>query len=135
MIEPRSITADDVQSGIRRLATDRPGVYARRDDSGAGCVNTEFVDGEYVASCIVGSFFVTILGVDAEEVPETGGYRSLLRHFVKLGWSFSEEAVMLLGIAQKMQDTREISWRSISGCMEAIEDVLGDGGQGFTQDD
>jgi hypothetical protein len=126
MTDVKHVSASRVEHALHRIAEKRPGVYARNDGLGGGCVNTEFVDGERVPSCIVGTFFVEELGIDVNEVPPTGVYTHLINTFKEKGWTFDRMAIALLGIAQKMQDTRMISWESIAECIGEIEVVVED---------
>jgi hypothetical protein len=99
-----------VLKGIRELAQARPGVY---DAPGTGCVNvTHDDDGNRVPSCIVGSFFSDLVGVD--NVPPTGTSDHVIEDLTIAGFvSVTPEAAFLLKTAQILQDTREVSWEVI----------------------
>ncbi len=130
MTDVKHVSADRVKYALLKIAEKKPGVYVRRDGLGGGCVNTEFVDGKQVPSCIVGTFFVEELGIDVNEVPSAGVYARLINTFERKGWTFDRMAIALLGIAQKMQDTRMISWESIAECIGEIEGVV----EGYARD-
>lgn len=120
------VNAKMVMDGIARLAKERPGIYSQRgDDPALGCVNIEVINGEMVGSCIVGSFLLDVLGVDALTIPENAGWRSTLRQVEReTHFEFDSEARHLLGMAQVLQDGREISWKAISHSMMAVLEVM-----------
>lgn len=120
------VNARMVMDGIARLAKERPGIYSQRGDNPAlGCVNVEVLNGEMVGSCIVGSFLLDVLGVSAQIIPESTGWRATLRQVERdTHFEFDSEARHLLGVAQVLQDGREISWKAISHSMVAVLEVM-----------
>lgn len=112
MSETKHVTSTMVMKGLMAAAEKRPGVYKRLDGHDYGCANTEVVDGKRVPSCIVGTFLVDTLGVDAEEVP-SGTYGVTIMGLEKEGWTFEPKAVAFLGMAQAMQDTRKVEWQTV----------------------
>lgn len=110
---PFEVTAWDVESGISELAKKRPGVYERRDGSLDGCVNVELIGGEKVPSCIVGSYFAMRVGV--ENVEQGGNVGSTIYDLTARGLiTVTPEARYMLAVAQKLQDTRKVSWSAIA---------------------
>jgi hypothetical protein len=120
------VNAEMVMDGIARLAKDRPGIYSQRgDDPALGCVNIEVLNGEMVGSCIVGSFLLDVLGVSAQIIPENAGWRGTLRQVERYThFEFDSEARHLLGMAQVLQDGKEISWKAISHSMVTVLEVM-----------
>lgn len=116
------ITRYDVQRHISELSMEKPGVYTRLESDGSGCVNTE-VDpgtGKIVPSCLVGSVLSRIIGV--QNVPSCGSSEDTLNTLIEEEKiTIDDDARFLLGVAQSMQDTLEISWRSIS---TVVNDLL-----------
>jgi hypothetical protein len=70
-------------------------------------------DGNRVPSCIVGSFFSGLVGVD--NVPPNGTSEHVIEDLTIAGLvSVTPEAAFLLRTAQTLQDTRKVSWEVIS---------------------
>lgn len=118
----REVTHIDVIDGIMQLAKERPGVYERKDGGNSGgCVNTEVVDGVRVGSCIVGSFLVDVLHVPFTQVQSAGGWRYTIKEVESHGdFTFTERAKYLLAMAQTLQDTRKVTWDTISDVIDEI---------------
>jgi len=106
-----------VLKGIRELAQARPGVY---DAPGTSCVNVTWDDdGNRMPSCIVGSFFSDLVGVD--NVPSNGTSDHVIEDLTIAGFvDVSPEAAFLLRTAQILQDTRKVSWEAISQVLAEI---------------
>lgn len=112
-----SVTALDVELGIEELATLKPGVYSRLDKDGEeemGCSNLHpDENGVMQPSCIVGSYFSMRVGM--ENVEENGNYASTISDLVNKGLiTITPEAKYMLRVAQRLQDTKKISWEAIS---------------------
>lgn len=101
-----------VFDGIGRLAAAKPGIYSREDGQ-SSCVNTEIVNGERKPSCIVGSFLAEIVGL--ENVPSYGSAEGSVNELVDNElMTIDEDARFALTTAQRLQDTRKITWEAVS---------------------
>lgn len=118
---PFEVTSFDVAEGLQELAQERPGVYERLDGSdSANCVNVEYIDGELVPSCIVGSYFSMRLGV--ENVEKSGDAHSTINDLLKKGLiTITPQAEFMLNAAQRLQDTREVPWSAVANTMYGLK--------------
>lgn len=123
MTSSKHVDSAMVIKGLEAAAEEKPGLYKRGVGYG-GCVNVEVVDGKRVPSCIVGTFIVNTLGIDVEAVDEFSSFRGTIHELMEDGWTFTPTAVRLLGIAQTLQDTGQVSWEVIAGHAAVIRNIL-----------
>lgn len=110
---PFEVTVWDVHCGLQDLAEKRPGVYQRLDGLPMGCVNVELIDGVKQPSCIVGSYYVSRVGIDAVEA--SGNARSTTEDLVAKGLiTITPEAQYMLEVAQRLQDSQKVEWAVIA---------------------
>ena len=110
---PFEVTAEDVEQALFELAQERPGVYTRKDEVESGCVNVEEIDGTLHPSCIVGSYFSLRVGID--NVEPSGNVNSTVEDLLEKGLiTITPEAHFMLSAAQRLQDTRKVTWEAIS---------------------
>jgi hypothetical protein len=113
MTDVRVVNHFDVENGLTRIAHGAPEGYIY--PYGTGCYNTETnADGEWLPSCIVGKFFVEILGVKAAESWRYGAFNETAARFPQ--FTFTDEAKFMLRAAQIQQDNG-VSWRHIAAVM------------------
>lgn len=118
-----NVTAEDVELGIEELARLKPGVYSRLDENGEemdGCSNLHpDENGVLQPSCIVGSYFAMRVGI--ENVEPNGNYDSTISDLVAKGLiTITPEAKYTLRVAQRLQDTKKVSWEAIESVMFSL---------------
>lgn len=120
MSTKRVVTAGEVEEAFFKFAYEvgPDYVYARKDGSSA-CTNTERgEDGKKVPSCIVGKFFVEILGIPAEELPEYGASHSLVLDYSDR-FEFTPEAQFALRAGQALQDLK-VPWATVAKTIDEL---------------
>jgi len=115
MTDVREVNQFDVENGLIKIAYDAPEDFVY--PYGAGCYNTVQRDGEWVPSCIVGKFFVEILGVEAAEYWSLGAFTETAARFPQ--FTFTAGAKFMLRAAQIQQDNG-VSWRKITSTMNDL---------------
>lgn len=117
---PFEVTAEDVESALFELAQERPGVYTRKDGEETACVNVEEAeDGTLHPSCIVGSYFSLRVGID--NVEQSGNVNSTIEDLLEKELiTITPEAQFMLAVAQRLQDTRKVTWEAISETIFSI---------------
>lgn len=119
-----NVTAEDVELGIEELARLKPGVYSRLDENGEemdGCSNLHpDENGVMQPSCIVGSYFAMRVGI--ENVEQNGNYDSTIHGLTVRGLiTITPDARYMLRVAQRLQDTKKVSWEAISQVLFSLK--------------